>query len=86
MNFETILRVGDVFTTVYRSKPRSEAERHTEEWIDFDHHPVHLEIRSISFFGRRISELDPGFTARLELAGTGMEQVGEKMILGVLSE
>ncbi len=42
---------------------------------------VELKIESIWAYGHQINELSPGMTARLELSGTGIDQIKPDLVL-----
>jgi hypothetical protein len=78
---ESPIRVGDVFTKIYDHRQRWDGK----EWIATDTGPTHtvrLVVQSIESYRRLWDELSSGMTARLTVAGDGLDRLSEGRILG----
>lgn len=77
------LHVGDTFTKVFGHNQRW--DRDTDEWVAVDPGPVHsvsLVIRSIESYRRLWDELSTGMTARVTVAGVGLDKLCEGRMVG----
>lgn len=80
---EETIRVGDVFTAVYKLTPVRAPDGGFVSSTRTGDKPVSLKVVSIEAYKRFLNELGPGSTARLELVGTGGGDlvVGEALAL-----
>ncbi|HYT89880.1 MAG TPA: hypothetical protein VEL76_14335 [Gemmataceae bacterium] len=77
------IEVGDVFTLVYRNRPRETAEELATAAERIWEHPVALHVVEIQAYGRVLQELGEGMTGSLVLSGEGGRFVQPGFVLSV---
>ena len=77
-----IIKVGDVFNSVYRYTPAKSPEDYARPGEREGERQIALQIEKIYSYQRYWEELHPGLTAELTLFGEGGELVREGDMLG----
>jgi hypothetical protein len=80
---EETIRVGDVFTAVYKLTPVRAPDGGYVYSTRTGDRPVSFRVTSIEAYRRFLNELGPGSTARLELVGTGGSELVAGEVLGL---
>ena len=81
-NVRDELRVGDRLGVVYSEVPSDPDQPYECEWLRTDVRSVDLEVTSLWAYGRSLTAIGRGMTARVDVAGRGVEQLRDGDTLG----
>jgi hypothetical protein len=73
--YEKPLSVGDVFRQAYQLVPDRPVKEPGWQFVVSDFRRIDLRIEEIILYGHTVDTLEPGYTARLVLSGSGRDQI-----------